>query len=302
MGNEQTTEPVPDPFAPVEPPLGEKISTFFNSLTGDQNAQEQQNQNQQNQQSQLNQLSQMNQTQPRSNPNLAPQDTSGWGSSFQSKPKPVEEISGWISIKVIKGFNFNKKDNSKVEIGVAHATTNSWVDPTGVRTSKVVKASDQPQFGFDFTSNFKPKFQNIKIVFWCIDKPLVGKEKEYIIGTAKLDYQFFRSWYLSGQYEREKKVQLTNSSLEKDFKGQRHATLLIKWEGPSLAADKEGLGGPNANGINTQAWGGPVANINTQEIGKEFGNLLQETSDMLNEQIDEAMDFDMGGVARKGLY
>lgn len=76
--------------------------------------------------------------------------------------------------------------------------TNSWVDPGGVRISKVVKAADQPQFGFDFVSQFKPKEQNIKIVFWCIDKPLVGKEKEYIIGTAKLDYQFFRSWYLSG--------------------------------------------------------------------------------------------------------
>lgn len=62
----------------------------------------------------------------------------------------------------------------------------------------MVKAADQPQFGFDFVSQFKPKLQNIKIVFWCIDKPVVGKEKEYIIGTAKLDYQFFRSWYLSG--------------------------------------------------------------------------------------------------------
>lgn len=295
MGNEQTAEPVPDPFAPVEPPLGEKISTFFNSLTGDQNAPEAQNQqNQQNPQ----------QNQPRSNPNLPVQDTSGWGSSYRSQPK-IEEISGWLSIKVIKGFNFSKKDNAKVEIGVAHANTNSWVDPGGVRVSKVVKAADQPQFGFDFVSQFKPKEQNIKIVFWCIDKPLVGKEKEYIIGTAKLDYQFFRSWYLSGQYEREKKIQLANSSLEKDFKGLRHATILIKWEGPSLAADKEGFGGPNPNGVNTQAWGTPnlTSNINTQEIGKEFDNFIQETSNMLNEGIDEAMDFNpTSAVAKNRMF
>lgn len=64
MGNEQTTEPAQqDPFAPVEPPLGEKISTFFNSLTGDQNAQVAQNQ-QQNQQQQ---------NPPRANPNLPAQ-------------------------------------------------------------------------------------------------------------------------------------------------------------------------------------------------------------------------------------
>lgn len=49
------------------------------------------------------------------------QDTSGWGSSYRSQPK-IEEISGWLSIKVIKGFNFSKKDNAKVEIGVAHAS------------------------------------------------------------------------------------------------------------------------------------------------------------------------------------
>lgn len=68
--------------------------------------------------------------------------------------------------------------------------------------------------------------------------------------------------------------------------------------------DKEGFGGPNPNGMNSQsAWGGPLTpNINAQEIGKEFDSFIQETSQMLNEQIDEAMDFNpTSTAARKGL-
>lgn len=60
--------------------------------------------------------------------------------------------------------------------------------------------------------------------------------KKITISAFKLNYDIFLLTNCLGQYEREKKIQLANSSLEKDFKGLRHATILIKWEGPSLAA------------------------------------------------------------------
>jgi len=196
---------------------------------------------------------------------------------------PQKEEKGYLNIKIVKGIGFSKKDLSRVEIGYSNSQTNAWIDAYSVKKSPIIKASDSPLFNFDFIGEYN-KSHSVKMIFYGIEKGLVSKEKEYVIGTVKLDYQYFRAWYLQGKPVAERKVALTPSS-EKEFKATRYVTITVKYDGGSLAPDKEGFTGLNANfsGIS-----GPT--INTRDISQEFNNFLKETSEILDEEINEATD------------
>lgn len=230
-----------------------------------------------------------------SNPNLARADYSGFGSNVRLE-KSVADEKGWLTIKISKGFSFSKKDSTRCEIGLVDPKTNAWNDPNNVRSSQVFKPGENPILNFDYVAHYD-RTQSVKIVFYGIEKPLVGKEKEYILGTCKLDYQFFRAWYLQGKLTTEKKVALAAGS-DKDFKGTRHIGLILKYEGPSLAQDKEFFGSQLVGGPSTSGSG---KGKSQSDIAREFNAFMDDTAKMFDDEINEASDAinPFGGVGGK---
>jgi len=284
MGNSESTEQA-SPDQPSESPFLKAVSELFDDKPADEPSfisawyddimkPDEQLPNQQLDQPRT-QQSPSNLPVQRKEPQL------GWGGLDRSVAK--EEIKGYLTLKFVRGLGFPKKDSCRLEIGYSDPNSGSWVDPTHVRKSSTIKASDSPIFNFDFVGSYT-KTQCVKAMFYATDKGLLSKDKEYLVGSVKLDYQFFRTWYLQGKQNTEKKIALIPGT-EKEFKGTRYVFLTVRYEGSSLAPDKEGvLGGGNT----TLGFSGP--NINTAEIGKEFDKFITETGEMLDVEINEATD------------
>jgi len=147
----------PDPNAPVKPEEPSALSTWISNITKPNDATQQQS-------------------------NQSVQDINRLRSFEPEKP-------GIMTLNIVKASGFPKKDSTRIELGYSNPSTNSWISNNGIIKSGVHKPSETPIFNLEFTQQYD-RNNAIKIIVYGTNKGLMDT-KEYVVGSAKLDYQFF---------------------------------------------------------------------------------------------------------------
>jgi len=149
------------------------------------------------------------------------------------KQEPVSEVYGTLTLNFSRGVKFPKGYNTRLEIGLAHASNSAWIETHAcIKKSQWIKGGESPHYAMDWVGVWS-KGQVVKIIVY--GQPKIGKE--YILGSTRIDYHFFRAWYINGKTLQERRIALDNEK-NKDY----GLYLTIQYEGVTLAPDKEVFG------------------------------------------------------------
>lgn len=132
-------------------------------------------------------------------------------------------LYGQVTIRVVKGSRFPKSDPTSLEIGFAWNEDGAWVVSESDKLAKEreanpiqhnngvmivsrrpihhanplkserAKAGENPVFHNCILQGAWHKGEHVRIAVYA-----KGMAKDKLLGVAKLDYNFFRSWYLGG--------------------------------------------------------------------------------------------------------